>query len=242
MEPTTARINMQNDRPKELGSEHRAPFGLNPSELEDLPEKQRSWLEATRRNIPAIASQVEGALSEARQQLEEDDRFTEEGVAQKMSEVKAELRSTYLSDQANEDLPGSGLAHQKYVARRVKREAHQKLQDQPLVPEADPSDARSAVREQRILEKLEATDPSERAELAQRLVDSGSPEALRAIFDPPGGMTPLHEHRIQMLKQRARRNLYGEESVQAERMLEAGEKAEQAVERLEGYVRSLLED
>jgi hypothetical protein len=229
------------ERSPALGSEYRAPFGLEPSQLEDLPEQEQGWLKATASNIPALAETAENAVREARERLEEDGRLTEEGVDEKMSEVREELAEVFLGETPDADLPGSGLAHQRYVVERVKRSAHQMRQAMPLYPEPDDADARSAVREQELRRKIEATDdPQERTELARRLVDSGQPEALRAVFDAPGGVTPFAPERLDLLRRRALQKQYGEDAFTPERMLEAAERAETALDRLEAHLRDVL--
>lgn len=229
------------ERPDELGSRHRPPYRLDPSKLEELPEKQATLLQQMRKAVPRLAESVEDAVEHQRRRLEEDGRFTEEGIEDRLSEQKEELAAKFLSDRADQDLPGSGLPHQRLVVKRLKKKALQKREEMPLVPEAEPTDARSAVREQALLEKLEAADHTDRYRLAEKMLDTGDPEAVRAVLDPPGGLTPLNEQHMSMLRRRRLDQEYGGDAVQAEAMMQAAEEAESLLDTLEDHMRTVLE-
>lgn len=238
---------MIEDRPSELGSEHRPPPGLSRGKFgpvddqPDLPEEAVEKFEFVRKKVPELAESVESEIAAERERLAADGRYTEDGVKEKLAEFKEELAGRYLNGKYDGELPGGGLAHLRLVAQKMKRKALKEKEKMPLYPEADPNDARAAQREKELRERLEAVDDGQqRMELARTLAESGDAEALRALFDAPGGLSPLNEGYRATLMKRAMDAQHGEQWRRAERMMDAATSAEQVLDRLEHYFTETL--
>lgn len=155
------------------------------------------------------SAEVVATFLEKKEDLEEDGRWSEDGIRRKLQE---EAEERFLSDRGDPKLPGKGLPRLRQQLRAARQEIQERKNEvrQALVPERDPSDAASAVTEMEIRSRLsDAESVSDRMDLARELVSSGDPVALRAIFGAPSSaFHGIDEGGLDRLKRDAVRTLF----------------------------------
>lgn len=188
------------------------------------PEVHFNWEEedTLARQLAAVAEWPTEEVRKFREEaagIEDDDRFKDEHKA----ELTSKLASEYLAADAGHAERGGTFVQTEHDLRRLEKKIDQKATEFTATEEPDPDRAAySAQREKEIRQRLaEADDAAERMEMAERLVDSGDPEAVRAVLDPPPGTSPISEQFRQSLETRVLERKYGDqvEQVQALRGL-----------------------
>lgn len=221
-------------------SQEKPPLGLETESIEAVnDETGQMVLSELRHAIPTLARGPVEDLEAKRNQLEGLDTLTEEGVEQHLEEYAQKRAETWLPDRGVDDLPGGGLPKMRHRLNNVKRNAYQTLEQAPeIVPEPeDRTDAFAAADERRMREKIEAADSP--FEVAQKLVESGNPTAIRAALRWPEG-APYNPPDEKTLRERAAEVRLPEEALEAREDLEKYERADDALDRLERHLRSTL--
>lgn len=183
------------------------------------PEAFFNWEEEDKlaRQLAAVAEWPTDEVHQFREEaagIEADDRFKDEHKAA----LTSELASEYLAADSGHAERGGTFRQAEYDLNRLEKKIDQKASEFTVVEDPDPDTAAySAQREKEIRQRLaEADDASERMEMAERLVNSGDPEAVRAVLDPPPGTSPISEQFRQSLESRVLERKYGDELEQVQ--------------------------
>lgn len=181
------------------------------------PETRFNWSEEDKlaRQMATLAEWGPQAVREFREELqsiEDDGRYSDEFKREK----KAELAREYLEADSGGPDRGRQLVRTSYEIGRLRSKVEARAQDfRPFDPPNPETSGYSAAREREIREQLaQETDAGKRLRRARELVDSGDPESVRAVLNPPAGTSPIAEENVQLLKKRALENRYGDQPEQ----------------------------
>lgn len=183
----TVRLDTENLNPKSLAGE---TFLAWPDSEEE---------NGFREDAKHVRTRFNRALEEA-ESLLSDERFSEEGHRQRLAEPEGDLAKQ------------RGWLEEK--RERIEKKLRQvEMERDRLSPFDDPdsSDARAAVREREIREKIEGMDPVERRELLTEAAESGRDEVVRAALDAPGGFSPVGKATRNLVERRAMKARHEEE-------------------------------